>query len=172
MESSFSGAQPFSLSGPFLKSMPNKAFGSDSMASGVLEIKSKRKEGSESPIGHPNPSTEVVASSVGTDDLGGGIRAVDTTEVTGELYGRIRVVNWWPQLANRSRTLTWTPQSIQGLGPPISDPDPSTEVAGTHGGCWLPRWKGRGCQLAAPTRKSIGNSELEPPINLRIKVAD
>ncbi|OWM70790.1 hypothetical protein CDL15_Pgr014463 [Punica granatum] len=59
------------------------------------------------------------AISVGTDDLGGGVAVVD----------------WRPQLPNRSGALSRSSRSIRGLGPPIDDPIPSTEAADTHGGC-------------------------------------
>ncbi|PKI39869.1 hypothetical protein CRG98_039744 [Punica granatum] len=44
-----------------------------------------------------------------------------------------------------------------GLGPPAEDPNPTTEVADTHKGCWKPRGWGRDHQLVvlAP----------EPPID-------
>ncbi|PKI66171.1 hypothetical protein CRG98_013424 [Punica granatum] len=38
-----------------------------------------------------------------------------------------------------------------GLGPPIGDPNPSTEVAGVLCGCWCPRWRVQGRRLVAPT---------------------
>ncbi|PKI66810.1 hypothetical protein CRG98_012816, partial [Punica granatum] len=37
------------------------------------------------------------------------------------------------------------------LGPPIGDPDPSTEGADVLYGCQRPRWRGQGRRLATPT---------------------
>ncbi|PKI65287.1 hypothetical protein CRG98_014325 [Punica granatum] len=42
-----------------------------------------------------------------------------------------------------------------GLGPPIGDPDSSTEVAGVLRGYRQPRWRSRGCRLAASTPFSL-----------------
>ncbi|PKI72500.1 hypothetical protein CRG98_007103 [Punica granatum] len=61
-----------------------------------------------------------------------------------DLGGGVGVADSQLQLANRLRTPTRSPLSILGLGPPIGDPNPSTEVAGTHEEHRRPWWKGRG----------------------------
>ncbi|PKI43903.1 hypothetical protein CRG98_035737 [Punica granatum] len=47
------------------------------------------------------------------------------------------------------------PRSIRGSGLSIGDPDLSIEVVCVLCGCWRPRWRGRGGQLAAPTRPPL-----------------
>ncbi|PKI77421.1 hypothetical protein CRG98_002194 [Punica granatum] len=50
----------------------------------------------------------------------------------------------------------------EGLGPPISHPDPSTEVTSVLCRRRRPRWRDRGRRLAAPNPKSIGDLRLVP----------
>ncbi|PKI58918.1 hypothetical protein CRG98_020664 [Punica granatum] len=80
-----------------------------------------------------------------------------------------------------ARTMSYTRK--EGLGPPIGDPDPSTEVADTHGGRWRPsnpftevasvlcgcrrpRWRGRGRRLEAPTPNRSRTFDLESLVGL------
>ncbi|PKI43001.1 hypothetical protein CRG98_036608 [Punica granatum] len=72
----------------------------------------------------------------------------------GDLYEGVGVVDWWPQTPNRPGT-RWRSLVDSGFGPPIGDPNPSTEVAGTHRGCRRLRWRDRGRRLAAPTPPSL-----------------
>ncbi|PKI33882.1 hypothetical protein CRG98_045712 [Punica granatum] len=59
----------------------------------------------------------------------------------------------------------------EGLGLPIGDPDPSTEVAGILRGYRRTRRKGQGHRLTPPAPESTRGSESEFPIDLRAGVA-
>ncbi|OWM86357.1 hypothetical protein CDL15_Pgr010699 [Punica granatum] len=50
----------------------------------------------------------------------------------------------------------------EGSGPPIGNPDPSTEVSGAHRGRRRPRWRGRGRRLAAPNPELNGDKSEVP----------
>ncbi|OWM65531.1 hypothetical protein CDL15_Pgr023801 [Punica granatum] len=52
---------------------------------------------------------------------------------------------------NKLRTLSRRSSVDSGLRQPIGDPDPSTEVVGTHGGRRRPQLRGGGRRLATPT---------------------
>ncbi|PKI51429.1 hypothetical protein CRG98_028140 [Punica granatum] len=82
------------------------------------------KEGSRSPIGNPNPSTEVASSSLNADDLGRGLGVFD----------------WRPYLPNRPGTSSRSSRLIRKLGPPIDNLGPFTEIAGTNRECQRPQW--------------------------------
>ncbi|PKI49456.1 hypothetical protein CRG98_030148 [Punica granatum] len=51
---------------------------------------------------------------------------------------------------NRSGSFELESQVHSRSGPPIGDPDTSTEVVGAHRGHRRPRWRGRGSRLGAP----------------------
>ncbi|PKI45479.1 hypothetical protein CRG98_034134 [Punica granatum] len=55
-----------------------------------------------------------------------------------------------------------------GLGPPISDPDPSIEVADVLCGYRRPRWRGQGHRLVAPTPNLSGTSHLKSSVYSRL----
>ncbi|PKI61613.1 hypothetical protein CRG98_017988 [Punica granatum] len=57
-----------------------------------------------------------------------------------------------------------------GSGPPIGDPDPSTEGAGTYKGRRRPRWRGRGCRLVARPRIDWG-LQLGVPVQFGVEAA-
>ncbi|PKI48324.1 hypothetical protein CRG98_031272 [Punica granatum] len=86
-----------------------------------------------------------------TGDLGGGVRVAGT-------HGGRRRPRWRGQgrrlatpIPNLSRTPSRRSPFDSGLGPPINDPDPSTEVIGVLCRYLRPRWRGRGRRLAIPT---------------------
>ncbi|OWM73536.1 hypothetical protein CDL15_Pgr026635 [Punica granatum] len=93
-------------------------------------MKIGRESGSARPLhlGHRRPLW-------GTGDLGGGV-------------GVARLATLTP---NRPRTPTRRSPVDSGSGPPIGDPDTSTEVADVLCGHRRPRWRGRGRQLPAST---------------------
>ncbi|PKI39198.1 hypothetical protein CRG98_040404 [Punica granatum] len=104
-------------------------------------------------------------------------------EVAGNLSGRVEVAEWrsQPQIDQGLRVSATSVNGLGspiggsdlestgdsepevpgrlGLGPPIGDPNPSTEVAGVFRGYRLPWWRGRGRELAAPTPNLPGTSD-------------
>ncbi|PKI65273.1 hypothetical protein CRG98_014311 [Punica granatum] len=54
----------------------------------------------------------------------------------------------------------------EGSGPPIGDPNPFTEVAGTHRGRWRPQWRGQGRRLAVLTQNRLRTPSRKSPIDL------
>ncbi|PKI33880.1 hypothetical protein CRG98_045710 [Punica granatum] len=86
--------------------------------------KGRRGEGRQSATRTPPPRSPT--SSVGIGHLEGGVEVADwplvTSTGTSGLCGGAGVVDWRPQLTNRSGTPTQSTLSIRGLGSPIGDP--------------------------------------------------
>ncbi|OWM79638.1 hypothetical protein CDL15_Pgr023050 [Punica granatum] len=144
----------------------------------VLNENRKGRRGWGSQSATPTPPPRSRASSVGANDLGGGIGVVDWRPRTPNRLGTsdlspvdsgFGASNRQPRLLHRGRRrpLWASATSVEGSGLPIGGPDPSrsirgsglpignpnssTEVGGVLCGCRRPRWRGRGCRLVAPT---------------------
>ncbi|PKI44585.1 hypothetical protein CRG98_034940 [Punica granatum] len=59
-----------------------------------------------------------------------------------------------------------------GIGTANRRPNPSTEVAGTYGGCRLSRWRGRGRQLEILALKSNGISDSKSSVDSGVRVTN
>ncbi|PKI45315.1 hypothetical protein CRG98_034276 [Punica granatum] len=109
--------------------------------------------GRDHQLATPTPPPRSLVSSVGTSDLCGGVGVAD----------------WRPRplLPFRFSFRTKMEKSPvdSGLGPPIGDPDLSTEVVRVLRGYRLPRWRGRGRRLAAQTLNLPGTSYSESPVD-------
>ncbi|PKI66565.1 hypothetical protein CRG98_013049 [Punica granatum] len=117
----------------------------------------------------PTPPPRLPASSVGTGDLCGAINWRPRPLYRGHRYPRRTLATLVEgrglRLAVSGRESIGNSDSESsvdsGVGSPINDPDPSTEVADPHGGSRQPRWRGRGRRLAASTSPSLSIFFLE-----------
>ncbi|PKI45892.1 hypothetical protein CRG98_033691 [Punica granatum] len=81
------------------------------------------KEGSGPSIGDPDPTARSPASSVGTDDLGGGVRVID--------WRPRPQIDWGPSIRVPGRFGSSVPMEDAGdLVGGIGDPDPDPELTG------------------------------------------
>ncbi|PKI57693.1 hypothetical protein CRG98_021905, partial [Punica granatum] len=90
--------------------------------------KIEREGGSGLPIGDPDPSTEIS----------------DTCRGHQPPQWRRQFHRLATPTPNQPRTPSRRSPVDSGLRRPIDDPDPSIEIAGTHGGRRRPQWRGWG----------------------------
>ncbi|OWM64328.1 hypothetical protein CDL15_Pgr014118 [Punica granatum] len=123
-------------------------------------------------LGHQRPPWVPATSmerSKSPIDIASPSRSPTSSVDIGDLSGGVRVVDWRPQPPNQPGTPSRSSRSIRGLGPPINDPNPSTEIVGILREYRQPRWRGLGSPIGGPNPRINRGLESEFSINLQAR---